>query len=94
MNDGGWSWELASKAKTDLDALPPDDQDRILDKLDEVVESPWRDPPYYGEPLQNSPYKKIRIGEVRLSVVFRQDEHRLVVARIKRRGGAYTADDD
>jgi len=46
------------------------------------------------EPLQNSPYKKIRVGEFRLSVSFRQDDQRLVVARVKRRGGAYTADDD
>ena len=47
-----------------------------------------------GEPLQNSPYKKIRIGEFRLSASFQQDDQRLVIARIKRRGGAYTADDD
>jgi mRNA interferase RelE/StbE len=94
MSDDGWTWELAAKAQADLDALSPDDQDRILEKLDEVVDSPWRDPPDYGEPLQNSPYRKIRIGEFRLSVTFRQDDHRLVVARIKRRGGAYTADDD
>lgn len=94
MSDDGWTWELASKAQADLDALSPDDQDRILDKLDEIIESPWRDPPDYGEPLQNSSYRKIRIGEFRLSVAFRQDERRLVVARIKRRGGAYTADDD
>jgi mRNA-degrading endonuclease RelE of RelBE toxin-antitoxin system len=71
-----------------------DEQDRILNKLDEIVDSPWRDPPEYGEPFQNSPYKKIRIGEFRLSVTFRRDKHRLIVARIKRRGGAYTAEDD
>ena len=94
MSDDGWTWELASKAQADLDALSPDEQDRILDKLDEIVDSPWRDPPDYGEPLRNSPYKKVRIGEFRLSVTFRRDEQRLVVARIKRRGGAYTADDD
>lgn len=94
MSDEEWTWELSSKAQGDLDALLPAEQDRILDKLDEIVTSPWRDPPDYGEPLQNSPYKKIRIGEFRLSVTFRQDEQRLVVARIKRRGGAYTADDD
>jgi len=58
------------------------------------VNSPWRDPPDYGEPLRNSPYKKIRVGEFRLSVAFRTEEQRLIVARIKRRGGAYTADDD
>lgn len=93
MSDEEWSWELAATAQTDLDSLSPDEQDRVLDKLDEIVSSPWRDPPDYGEPLQNSPHRKIRIGEFRLSVTFRQDEQRLVVARIKRRGDAYSADD-
>jgi mRNA-degrading endonuclease RelE of RelBE toxin-antitoxin system len=94
VSDDGWTWELAQKAQDDIDALSPGEQDRILEKLNEIVESPWRDPPDYGEPLRNSPYKKIRIGEFRLSVTFRQDENRLIVARIKRRSGAYTADDD
>ncbi|MFC7076836.1 type II toxin-antitoxin system RelE family toxin [Haloarcula halophila] len=94
MSDEEWTWELSSKAQADLDALSAAEQDRILDKLDEIVTSPWRDPPDYGEPLENSPYKKIRIGEFRLSVIFRQSDQQLVVARTKRRGGAYTADDD
>lgn len=94
MSNEGWSWELSLTAADDLDALAVDDQDRILDKLDEIVSSPWRDPPAYGEPLQNSSYKKIRIGEFRLSVVFYQTGEQLLIARIKRRGGAYTADDD
>ncbi|MUV89573.1 type II toxin-antitoxin system RelE/ParE family toxin [Halapricum sp. CBA1109] len=94
MPDDGWTWELASTAEDDLGGLPPDDQDRVIEKLNEIVDSPWRDPPDYGEPLRNSPYKKIRVGDLRLSVAFRQGDNRLVVARIKRRGGAYTADDD
>jgi len=94
MSEEGWTWELSPTAQDDLDALSPDEQDRILDKLDEIIDSPWREPPEYGEPLQNSPYRKIRIGEFRLSVTFRQNDRRLVVARIKRRSGAYTADDD
>jgi len=94
MSDEGWTWELASKARDDLGTLSTDERDRILDKLDEIVDSPWRDPPDYGEPLRNSPYRKVRIGEFRLSVTFRRDERRMVVARIKRRGGAYTAADD
>ncbi|MDY6775339.1 MAG: type II toxin-antitoxin system RelE/ParE family toxin [Halobacteria archaeon] len=92
MTDSGWTWELSKKAQDDLGGLEAKDQDQILDKLDEIVDSPWRDPPDYGEPLQNSPHKKIRVGQYRLSVSFQQDESRLVVARIKRRGGAYTAD--
>lgn len=94
MSDDEWVWELASNARDDMAALSSEDQNRILDKLDEIVDSPWRDPPEYGEPLQNSPYRKIRVGEFRLSVVFRRTDHRLVVARIKRRSGSYTADDD
>lgn len=94
MSEGDWTWELTSTAQDDLSALSPPEQERILNKLDEIVGSPWRDPPDYGEPLQNSPHKKVRIGEFRLAVTFRQSEQRMVVARIKRRGGAYTADDD
>lgn len=94
MSDDEWTGELAPKAQDDLAALDPTEQQRIIDKLDEIVDSPWRDPPDYGEPLQNSSRRKVRIGEFRRAVTFRRDEHRMVVARIKRRGGAYTADDD
>lgn len=94
MSDGDWTWELASKAQDDLAALDSHEQTRILDKLDEIVDSPWRDPPKYGEPLQNSSRKKVRIGEFRLAVTFRRDERYMMIARIKRRDGAYTADDD
>lgn len=38
MSDDGWSWELASKAQDDLGALSADEQNRILDKLDEIVD--------------------------------------------------------
>jgi hypothetical protein len=58
MSDDGWTWELSVTAQDDIESLSADEQDRILDKLDEIVDSPWRDPPEYGEPLQNSPYTK------------------------------------
>ncbi|GAA0285297.1 type II toxin-antitoxin system RelE/ParE family toxin [Halobacterium noricense] len=76
MSDDEWTWELTPTAQNDLTALDPHEQDRILDKLDEIVDSPWRDPPDYGEPLQNSPCKKVRVGEFRLAVAFRQNERR------------------
>jgi mRNA-degrading endonuclease RelE of RelBE toxin-antitoxin system len=43
-----WAWELSETAQDDLDAFSADEQDRILDKLDEVVASPnsgWRSYP-------------------------------------------------
>lgn len=91
---GEWSYELAGKAHDDFDALDPEDRERVVGKLDEIVSSPWREPPEYGEPLQGSPYRKVRIGPFRLSVTFDHDRQVMVVARIRHRDGAYTADDD
>lgn len=92
MSDG-WSWRFSSAAQSDFDGLELDERERIEDKLGEICETPWRSPPEYGEPLEGSPYRKVRIGEFRLSVTFLRDDYEMVVARIKRRGGAYTADD-
>nr|WP_284010393.1 hypothetical protein [Halomicroarcula sp. YJ-61-S] len=41
MSDEVWTWELSSKAQADLNGLSAADQDRLLDKLDEIVTSPW-----------------------------------------------------
>lgn len=92
-DDKGWSWRFTSTSKDDFAGLDSDDQQQIVTKLDDICDSPWREPPDYGEPLQNSPYRKIRIGEFRLSVTFDRNSRAMIIARIKRRGGAYTADD-
>lgn len=91
--DDEWSWRFTATAKDDFAALEPDDRAQIVTKLDEICDSPWRDPPDYGEPLQNSPYKKVRVGQFRLSATFDRTASEMIIARIKRRGGAYTADD-
>lgn len=83
MSEGDWTWELSSKAQDDLSSFSPPEQEQILNKLDEIVDSPWRDPPDYGEPLQNSPHKKVRIGEFRLAVTFRQSEQRMVACNLR-----------
>ncbi|MFB6284616.1 MAG: type II toxin-antitoxin system RelE/ParE family toxin [Halobacteria archaeon] len=88
-----WTWRLSSTARSDFQNLEPNDREQIETKLDEICDSPWREPPEYGEPLEGSPFRKVRIGGFRLSVTFVHDEKEMVVARIKRRGGAYTADD-
>ncbi len=40
MSDDRWTWELDVKAQNDLDTLSPEEQDRIIQKLDEIVNSP------------------------------------------------------
>jgi mRNA-degrading endonuclease RelE of RelBE toxin-antitoxin system len=89
----GWSWRLSSTARDVFESLESDERQRIEDKLDEICGSPWREPPEYGEPLEGSPFRKVRIGGFRLSVTFVREDSEMVVARVKRRGGAYTADD-
>ena len=54
MSNSEWTWELATTAQEDLDGLSAANQEQILTKLDEIVNSPWRDPPDYGEPLIRS----------------------------------------
>lgn len=94
MTGDEWSWRFTAKARKDFASIEQDDRAQIVTKLDEICESPWRDPPDYGEPLRNSPYKKVRVGQFRLSVTFDHAAREMIVARIKRRDGAYTADDD
>jgi mRNA interferase RelE/StbE len=64
-----------------------------MDKLDEVVSSEWREPGDYLEPLTNSPFKKLRVGDYRLGCRLLHDERLLRVESVRSRGGAYTADD-
>ena len=88
-----WSWRFSSTARSNFESIEADERERIEDKLDEICENPWRDPPEYGEPLQGSPYRKVSVGEFRLSVTFLREDEGMIVARVKHRGGAYTADD-
>ena len=90
---GEWTWRFTSRARADFENLEHDDRQQIRRKLDEICETPWRDPPEYGEPMRNSPYRKVRIGSFRLSTTFDRENRDTVVARIKHRSGAYTADD-
>jgi len=69
-------------------------QDRFVSKLDEVVESEWRDPDEFLEPLTGGPFSKLRVGQYRLACILDRSESVLEVHRIEHRSGAYTADDD
>ncbi|MFW6458933.1 MAG: type II toxin-antitoxin system RelE family toxin, partial [Halodesulfurarchaeum sp.] len=55
-----WTWKFAPTALDQFEALDPHVQDRIVSKLDAIVESDWRDPDDYLEPLTSGPYSKLR----------------------------------
>lgn len=68
-------------------------QQRITSKLDEAVSSEWREPGDYLEPLTNSPFQKLRVGDYRLGCRLLDEDHVLRVESVRKRSGAYTADD-
>jgi len=88
-----WDWVFSPRAEDQFARLEPETQERIVAKLDDVVDSEWRDPDDFLEPLANSPFQKLRVGNYRLGCRVRRQEQRLRVESIRHRSGAYTADD-
>jgi len=66
-SDSDWTCKLSPRAADQFDSLDVHVQDRIASKLDEVVESEWRDPGEYLEPLTGGPFSKLRVGQYRLA---------------------------
>ncbi|MCD2199646.1 type II toxin-antitoxin system RelE/ParE family toxin [Halobacterium sp. KA-4] len=93
-SDGEWTWQFRAPAKRTYDDLDPHAQDRITDKLDEIVNDQWRDPDDYLEPLTGVPHSKLRIGAFRLGAVCDHEAKLLDVYTIEQRGSAYKPGDD
>ena len=92
-SDDGWRGELSPRAETQLSQLQSDTQQQIIDKLDEVVSSEWRDPDEFLDPLTNSPFQKLRVGGYRLGCRLQHDGKVLRVESVRKRDGAYKGDD-
>jgi len=93
MDNNGWDWGFSSRAEEQFSDLDRDAQERIVSKLDEVVSSEWRDPDDYLGPLTDSPFQKLRVGEYRLGCRLVCEEKTLRVESVRKRSGAYKADD-
>ena len=92
-SDDDWTWKFTQRAANQFDSLDPHVQDRIVSKLDEVVESEWRDPDEFLEPLTNSPFQKLRVGGYRLGCRLYRESTTLRVESVRKREGAYKGDD-
>lgn len=62
-SDDEWDWKLSPRADDQFSQLDSETQQRIVSKLDEVVAAEWRHPEEFLEPLTNSPFQKLRIGD-------------------------------
>ncbi|MFP8953852.1 type II toxin-antitoxin system RelE family toxin [Natrialbaceae archaeon A-arb3/5] len=92
-SEGDWTWMFSQRAAGQFGELDPHVQDRIVSKLDEIVDSEWREPNDFLEPLTGGPFSKCRVGQYRLACILDHDKRILEVHRIEHRSGAYTADD-
>ena len=93
-SDDAWDWKLTDPAEREYEKLQPHEQERIVSKLDEIVNDQWRDPSDYLEPLTGAPHSKLRIGAFRLGCEADQTDHLLWVYNIEKRPGAYKPGDD
>jgi mRNA interferase RelE/StbE len=92
-DDESWTWKFAPRAADQFEVLEHHVQDRLVSKLDEIVDDQWRDPSDYLEPLSGGPFEKLRVGQYRLACTLDNGRSVLEVHRIEHRSGAYTADD-
>jgi len=92
-SDDDWDWAFSQRAESQFAQLDGETQQRIIDKLDDIVTSEWRDPVEFLEPLTNSPFQKLRVGGYRLGCRIRQESKLLRVESIRKREGAYKGDD-
>ena len=93
-SDDGWDWKFTDPAESEYERLQPHEQERIVSKLDEIVDDQWRDPSDYLEPLTGVPHSKLRIGAFRLGCKAAHGERILWIYSVEKRSGAYKPGDD
>lgn len=85
-----WTWELSERAADGLEALDADTQQRVLDKLDDVVSDEFRYPAEFAKPLTGmGPWQSLRIGDYRAIVRFDSDRQIMQVGAIGHRSSIY-----
>ncbi|WP_415380041.1 type II toxin-antitoxin system RelE family toxin [Halosimplex sp. TS25] len=92
-SDDTWDWKFSPRGESQFAQLDAGTQERIMDKLDEVVASEWRQPGEFLEPLTGSPYQKLRVGGYRLGCRLHHETMTLRVESVRKREGAYKGDD-
>lgn len=77
--------EYSDRAVDQLEDLERETAERIVSKLDEVADFPG----HFLKRLQNSPYYRLRVGDYRAEIDWRQDDEVLFVRRVGHRDGFY-----
>jgi len=90
MSDGDeWTYRFTERARDELRTLDEDTAARVVEKLEEVVGSEFRDPPEWLESLEGLTYHKLRVGEYRAVVLVVRDDRVLEVHSVGHRRNVY-----
>ena len=90
MSDGEWTWELSDRAADGLGALDAETQQRIIDKLDDVVSDEFREPPDFAKPLTGAkPWQSLLVGDYRAIVRFDRENEVMQVGAVGHRSTIY-----
>lgn len=89
-----WTWEFRPPAADAFDSLDDQVQERIVRKLDEIINDDWREPHEHIEPLRGMPHGKIRVGDFRLGAAANRETRTLTIYNVEHRSGAYKPGDD
>ena len=90
MSEGGeWDYRVTARAREDLRALDAEVAERIVRKLEEIVSSEFRAPPEWLDPLEQTRYQKLVIGDYRGLVLVRREESVLEVHHVGHRRNIY-----
>ena len=85
-----WTWELSDRAADGLGSLDDETQQRVLDKLDDVVSDEFREPPDFAKPLTGAkPWQSLRVGDYRAIVRFDRKTRVMQVGAVGHRSSIY-----
>jgi mRNA interferase RelE/StbE len=90
MSDDEWTWELSERAADGLEALDAETQQRVLNKVDDVVSDEFREPPDFAKPLTGAkPWQSLRVGDYRIIARFDREARVMQVGAIGHRSSIY-----
>lgn len=85
-----WGWKLSGRAAAGLEALDAETQQRILEKLEDVVTDEFREPSDFAKPLTGAkPWQTLRVGNYRAIVRFDRESRVMKVGAVGHRSSIY-----
>jgi mRNA interferase RelE/StbE len=87
--DEEWDYRVTDRAREDLRALDAEVAERIVRKLEEVVSSEFRSPSEWLDPLEQTRYQKLVVGDYRGLVLVRHEKSVLEVHHVGHRRNIY-----